>query len=107
MSGRPRQKPVTKMTADELARATAEFDEELVIDSFGKPTSKQQARLERARRKRGRPRVGEGVKVISVSIERGLLDKTDRLAKKLKVRRAKIISRGLRAVLDEEVTLDS
>ena len=44
--------------------------------------------------------------VISVSIEQGLLEETDRLAKRLKVRRTKLISRGLRAVLEKEVTID-
>jgi len=106
MTRKARSKPLTNMTAKELARATAEFDEEFVIDSFGKPTSTQRKKLEKAKRKRGWPRVGKGVKVISVSIERGLLEKTYRLAKRLKVRRAKLIASGLQAVVNEEVTID-
>ena len=106
MTRRKRSKPVTKMTAEELADTTAEFDEESVIDSFGTPTPAQRAKLQRAKRKRGRPKVGKGVKVISVSIEQGLLEETDRLAKRLKVHRAKLVSRGLRAVLDREVTIE-
>lgn len=94
------------MDAAELAEATAEFDEEFVADSFGKPTEKQEARLQQAKRKRGRPKIGKGVQVISVSIEKGLLGKTDRLAKKLKVKRATLISRGLQAILDDEVAVD-
>ena len=94
------------MTSAELAKATAEFDEEFVADSFGEPNARQKAQLGRAKRKRGRPKVGKGVKVISVSIERQLLAETDRLAKRLKVRRTTLISRGLKAVLDGEVSVD-
>ncbi len=106
MTRKTQRKPSSKMTPKELDKATSEFDNEFAIDSFGEPTSKQRARLQRARKKRGRPKIGKGVKVISVSIERGLLEKTDRLAKKLNVRRTELISRGLRAVLDNEVTWD-
>jgi hypothetical protein len=37
--------------------------------------------------------------VISVSVERGLLGRSDRLAKSLGVSRAALIERGLKAVL--------
>jgi hypothetical protein len=98
-------KPYWEMTTDELRRATAEFDRELAGDSFGPPTAKQRAQLARAKRKRGRPRVGAGSKTISVTVEEGLLFKADRLAKKLHVPRAALIARGLRALVTEEVTL--
>lgn len=106
MTRKTRSRPATKMTAGELAETTAESDEEFAIDSFRKPTAAQQTKWQRAKGKRGRPKVGKGVKVISVSIEQGLLEETDPLAKRLKVHRTKLISRGLRAVLDREVTID-
>ncbi len=106
MTQKTQSKPLTKMTAKELADATVEFDQEFVIDSFREPTSAQLARLKKAKLKRGRPKLGKGARVISVSIEQGLLEKTDRLAKKLKVRRTALISRGLQAILDKEVTID-
>jgi hypothetical protein len=102
---RPASKPYEEMTTEELRRATAEFDREFVGDTFGTPKSKQRAQLTRARRKRGRPRVGEGARTISVTVEEGLLLQADRLAKKLHVPRALLIARGLRAVVTEEVTL--
>ena len=83
-------KPYWEMTTDELHRATAEFDRELVGDSFGPPTAKQRAELARAKRKRGRPRFA-GSKTISVTVEENLLSKADRLAKKLHVPRAALI----------------
>lgn len=89
----------TSMTTEELAEATAEFDKEFVADTFGPLTPELAERWRRARQKRGRPRMGKGAKVISVSVEKDLLARSDALARKLKVRRAALIARGLRAVL--------
>jgi hypothetical protein len=95
-----RGKPHTAMTTAELRAATAEFDREFVADTFGPPTPQQRAQDSRARRKRGRPRVGRGAKTISVTIEKGLLAKTDRLARRLGTSRATLIARGLRSVIE-------
>jgi len=89
----------TEMNLEELREATAEFDEELAPDRFGPLTPEMARRWERAKRKPGRPMVGKGAKVISVSVEKDLLARSDALARKLKVRRAALIARGLRAVL--------
>lgn len=78
---------------------TTEFDREHVADTFAEPSQADRARWKRVRRKRGRPRVGLGVTVISVSLERGLLRKCDRLARKKRISRASLVTRGLRAVL--------
>jgi hypothetical protein len=95
-----RGKPLAAMTAAELREATAEFDREFVADTFGPPAPQQRAQDRRARRKRGRPRVGRGAKTISVTIEMGLLAKADRLARRLRVSRANLIARGLRSVVE-------
>jgi hypothetical protein len=87
------------MTTDELAAATAEFDREMIIDSSRPMSPKDRALWERARRKVGRPRRGKGAKVISVSIEQGLLDRTDALARKMGLPRAALIEKSLRAAL--------
>jgi len=87
------------MTPAERDKAVAEFDKEFVSDTFGPPPPEALAQMRRARRKPGRPKVGKGARVISVSVEKGLLSRSDALARKLKVRRAAIIARGLRAVL--------
>ena len=94
------------MTPGELAEATREFEQEMVVDTFGEPTAKQKAQLERAKRKRGRPKVGKGVKVVSVSLEKSLLARTDRLAKRLALSRARLISRGLQALIDKEIEVE-
>ncbi len=95
-------RPRWEMNGKELAAATAEFDREMVVDEFGPLTRASRVRFERARRKRGRPRKGEGAQAISVTVERRLLAETDALARALGLTRAGIIARGLRAVLAAE-----
>jgi hypothetical protein len=95
----PASKPFWKMTTAQLRAATKEFDQECIGDTFRPATPEEQARFGRAR-KRGRPRIGAGSKTISVTVEAGLLAKTDRLAKELRVPRAVLIARGLRTVVE-------
>jgi len=92
-------KPITQMMTKELSQATKEFEREFVADSFGPPGPTAREQWRRAKRKRGRPRQGRGVKVISISVEKGLLSRCDTFAKRLGITRAALISRGLRAVL--------
>lgn len=82
-----------------VAAHAAEFDREFIADSFKAPRSEATAQWRRARRKRGRPRQGRGVKVISVSVEKSLLRRCDALAKKMGVTRASLVARGLRKML--------
>lgn len=93
------KKAFSEMTAEELAAATREYDGDFDEREFKALGPAQRARWERAKRKRGRPTVGKGAKVISVSVEKTLLAQTDRLARRLKVSRASLISAGLRSVL--------
>ncbi len=95
-------KPVGKRTKAELDSMSAEFDREFVADTLGPPTSEAKKRLRQAKRKRGRPRVGAGSKPISVTVEKTLLREIDRIAKRRKTTRAKLIAWGLKAVLKEE-----
>src|SRR5476649_1773486 len=90
-----------EMTAGELGEATQEFDREGVAESFGPMTPKAEAAWKAAKlkRPRGRPRVGRGVKVVSVGIEASLLRRADTLAKKRGVSRAKLVAEGLETVL--------
>ena len=88
------------MNARELAKASGEFDKEMVVDRSRELTPAEQARWQRVRQKPGRPKVGKGVQVISVSIEKGLLSRADRLARKLQLPRTQLIALGLEALLD-------
>jgi hypothetical protein len=91
-----------RMTAQELQEATAEFDREMVVTQSRPLKAKERSRWEAARRKPGRPRRGCGVKVVSVSLEQGLLSRSDGLARRLGISRALLIERGLKAVLTAE-----
>jgi hypothetical protein len=88
-----------RVTAADLVAAVAEFDRELVVDTFEAPSAQATARWQRAKRARGRPKRGKGAKVISVSVERTLLERSDALADRMELTRAELIARGLRAML--------
>lgn len=88
-----------KLTPAEREKTTAEFDQEFIIDTFRPLTPQERKRWERLKRGPGRPKVGKGANVVSVSIERSLLEQSDSLAKKLRVSRAGLIARGLKAML--------
>jgi hypothetical protein len=94
------------MNKAELAAATREFDKEFIADKFSAPTAAAKAKWLRARRKLGRPRKGAGVKVISVSVEKRLLARSDRLARRLGISRAALIARGLQATLSSSAGED-
>jgi hypothetical protein len=98
----PKGKRFPRMNAHELAEATAKYGRELAIDEFEPLSDAARSRWVRARRKPGRPRRGKGAKVISVSVERELLSRSDSLAKNLGLSRASLIERGLKAVLAAE-----
>lgn len=100
MNRREPKKRYNQMTARQLAEATAQFDEEMVMDRSRELTPAERSRWQRARRKPGRPKVGKGVRVISVSLEKGLLGRADRLARKLQVPRTQLIALGLEALLE-------
>jgi hypothetical protein len=92
----------SKMSLSQLRKATRSFDREMVADTFRPLEAPERVRWEKARRKPGRPRRGAGVKVISVSVERRLLVRSDALARNLGITRASLVERGLKAVLAAE-----
>ena len=94
-------KDLMAMDVKQLAKVTKQFGEELVIDKSRPLTKQERAQWNKAKRKRGRPKVGKGAKVISVSLEMDLLAKADKLAKQQGITRAKLITHGLETVLAE------
>jgi hypothetical protein len=87
------------MNTQELAEATAEFDEEFVIDKCTPLTPKMRAQWEAAKRKPARPKDGQAEQVVAVSLEKNLVARSDALARKMGISRADLITRGLKAVL--------
>jgi hypothetical protein len=88
-----------RMSAGELDAETAKFDREGIADESKPLTKSLQARLRKARRKRGRPRVGKGAKKVLITIERDLLRKSDAFARRKKMSRSEMVARGLEALL--------
>ena len=91
-----------KMRPKELKAATSKFDQEFVAEESRALNAEERALWAKARRKPGRPKVGRGVRVISVSVEQDLLGRSDALAQQLGISRASLASRGLKAVLAAE-----
>ena len=87
-----KSKPYWKMTADELAEATKEFDAPFVVDKSRPLTPAERKRWRNLKKKRGRPKVGRGFKRISVSIERGLLGRVNVLARRRHVNRSRLFA---------------
>ncbi len=83
----------SRMSGAALDKIAAPFEEDFVPSSPLPPSMK--AQLRRAKRKRGRPVVGEGAEKIRVSVERDLLRRADAVAKKEKISRSQLIAQGL------------
>jgi len=92
-------KPYWEMNTRELAEATRDLDGDLPEDMFKPLSPEMRARWERMKRKRGRPPIGEGSKVISLSIEKSLLQRSDNFAKKEGLTRAQLFARALENLL--------
>jgi hypothetical protein len=68
----------------------------------GRPLTREQRKAWakfQERRKRGRPKVGQGAKTVSLTIEGGLLKRADAWAKREGMSRAQVVARGLELLL--------
>jgi len=78
------------MSAAELAEATREFEQPYAF-AKARPMTPAERAVERGLR-RGRPKIGQGAKKISISLERGVLREADALARKRGVKRSALIA---------------
>ena len=90
MKRRPRHPEV--MSAVELARATAEFDEPFVFERARPMTPTERTQERKLRRGPGRPRIGAGAKKVSISLESKLLKQADAVARKRGMKRSELIA---------------
>jgi hypothetical protein len=105
----PRRSAIEEFIAlpdDEKERIWESFNREVPLSETRPLNAAERKLWAKARRKMGRPVVGRGSKVISLSVERGLLDRADALAKRKHVTRAALVAAGLRAVLAKPKLLD-
>jgi hypothetical protein len=61
--------------------------------------AKERSQWRRFKNKMGRPKVGAGSQTISLTVERNLLKQADAYAKRLRISRAKLVARGLAAII--------
>jgi hypothetical protein len=92
----------SQMDAAELDEEVAKFDEEFVAETVRALTAKERVRARRAKRKPGRPRVGNGAARVLITIESSLLRRSDVYANKHGLTRSALIARGLEALLGQE-----
>ena len=88
-----------RMDAAELEEDVAHFDQEFIADTAKPLRREERVRDQRAKRKRGRPRVGGGAKRVLVTIESSLLRRSDVFARKHGLTRSALIGRGLEELL--------
>lgn len=91
----------TALSDAEKAAEIAEFDNPIDPSRLKPLTPGERRSFERWRRKAraGRPKKGQGAQVISLSIERSLLAKADRFARKHQMTRAALFAKAIEAIL--------
>jgi macrodomain Ter protein organizer (MatP/YcbG family) len=94
-----KRKPFWEMKADELADATRQFEVPFVADQARPLTRAEQDTWNRVRRKRSSPKLGQGLKRVSVSLEQRLLKRVTVLAKRRQMSRSKLIAQALEQAL--------
>ena len=99
MSNKRTRPPFLKMTPEQRTRAAREFDREIDFKETRPLSAKGKELWQRAKRGRGRPRVGKGSAKVLVTLERGLLEAADDFARKNRISRSALVAKGLRAVL--------
>ena len=75
------------------------YNREIPLSETRPLTPAERKRWRKAKKRMGRPRVGKGAKVISLSVERGLLERADAYARRTGMSRAQLVARGLENVL--------
>ena len=91
-----------RMDAAELDAEVGKFDQEFIADTARPLTAKERVRDRTARRKRGRPQVGNGARRVLITIELSLLQRSDVYADKHGLTRSALIARGLEALLGKD-----
>jgi hypothetical protein len=75
------------------------YNREVPLSETRPLTPAERKRWGKAKKRMGRPRVGKGAKVISLSVERGLLERADAYARRTGMSRAQLVARGLESIL--------
>lgn len=101
-----KRKAYWEMNREELAAATKQFDQQDIADQSRALTAAERKQWQQAKRKRGRPKIGQGHQRISLSIERALLRKINGLAKRRRLSRSRLFAQVLQEALAQEANRD-
>src|SRR5215213_9354120 len=86
--------------SDEQKRQVSEYlDREEAAQDFRALTPAQRRRWERIKRGPGRPKLGKGTKVVSVTVEKDLLSRADAYAKAAGLTRARFVGIAIESFL--------
>lgn len=94
-------KPVVRVEHASLSKSARNV-EAVDFDDTKPLTRKMAAAWDRAKRGRGRPRIGEGAEKVLISMEKRLLLVTDSLARRKGLDRSKLIAYAIRELLARE-----
>jgi hypothetical protein len=89
----------SEMNTAELRKATKQYDAEFAADIESKPLTAAQRETHRKARKAGRPKLGKGSQVVSLSVEKALLARADAYAKRRGLGRSEMFILGLKELL--------
>ncbi|HEX4792395.1 MAG TPA: hypothetical protein VH370_01300 [Humisphaera sp.] len=90
------------LSPDDQERISRYFDGPIAPRDTRPLTDAEWDEEKRSKRKMGRPKIGQGAKVVAVTLEKGLLERVDAYARRRKLKRAQVITQGLRIVLGED-----
>ena len=96
---RKQEKKWSDLSASELRKATRQYDEEFTADVESKPLNVAQKKIHQQARKVGRPKVGKGSAIVSLSVEKTLLARADAYAKRQGLGRSELFIRGLKSLI--------
>ena len=99
---KPASSSFSRLSSEEKERIYAEIDSAPVGKLWreSKPlTAADRKRFAAVRKKMGRPKIGRGVKVVSVSVEADLLKSADAYAKRAGIGRTELFVKGLRLAM--------
>ena len=92
------------LSADDKEKVWNYYDRKIPLCETRDPTPAERARMKRIQKDAGRSRIGEGAKLVAVTIEKGLLQRADEYAKGKGMKRAELIARGLLLAMGESPT---
>jgi hypothetical protein len=94
-----RTKKRSEMDTAALRKATKRYDAEFVADDESRPLTAAEREVHRKARKVGRPKLGKGSQVVSLSVEKELLARADAYAKRQGLGRSEMFILGLKELL--------